>query len=177
MLEQRQSIGPLDAVGTCLSRYAAFRGRARRGEFWWFFAFVVLGTVVFLALDALVFGLDEDDLVTTPLTILFQVATLVPLLAAGWRRMQDTGRPGWLVALPLIVLVVVEVLDALAGLAALGATSASTGDDGSPLPSSPVTTAIAIVGGLAQIGSTALVLFWLTRPSEELPNDYGLVPE
>ena len=75
------------AVTTCLSRYASFSGRGRRSEFWWFYLFVVLVGGVALTLD-LVLGLGF----LYPLTVL---ALLLPILAAGTRRLHDTGRSGW----------------------------------------------------------------------------------
>ncbi|MBR6339050.1 MAG: DUF805 domain-containing protein [Alloprevotella sp.] len=41
-----------DAVKTCFKKYASFKGRARRSEFWWFYLAIyvvnsVLGSILF----------------------------------------------------------------------------------------------------------------------------------
>lgn len=37
----------VEAIGTCLAKYADFEGHASRAEFWWFALFVTLGTTAF----------------------------------------------------------------------------------------------------------------------------------
>ena len=75
------------AVSTCLSQYASFSGRARRSEVWWFYLFAVLVGLGAVLLDAAL-GLGF----LYPLSLL---ALLLPTLAAGTRRLHDTGRSGW----------------------------------------------------------------------------------
>ena len=80
------------AVRTCLAKYADFSGRAARPEFWWF---VLAQFVVGLVLN----------MVLPVLGMLFSLALLIPSLAAGSRRLHDTGRSGWLQLLALIPVV------------------------------------------------------------------------
>jgi uncharacterized membrane protein YhaH (DUF805 family) len=79
------------AVSACLAKYANFQGRATRSEFWWFYWFTVMTAWIATLLEFAV-------------TLLF----LVPMLAAGSRRLHDTGRSGWwqLLMLTLIGLIV-----------------------------------------------------------------------
>src|SRR5690606_36686457 len=96
-------MGIQTSVRTCLARYASFTGRAARPEFWWFFLFVLAGGIAFSFVDASVFGIDPRT--GEPRTVLagiFALATFVPLLSAGWRRMHDTGRSGWYLLLPAL---------------------------------------------------------------------------
>jgi uncharacterized membrane protein YhaH (DUF805 family) len=77
------------AVSTCLSKYATFSGRATRSEFWWFYLFTVL-----LGWGASVVGaitMDGGELMGNLISLIF----LIPILAAGSRRLHDTGRSGW----------------------------------------------------------------------------------
>ena len=80
------------AVKTCLTKYADFNGRAARPEFWWFvLAQFVVGVIL--------------NMVWSPLGALFSLGVLVPSLAAGSRRLHDTGKSGWLQLLGLIPIV------------------------------------------------------------------------
>jgi uncharacterized membrane protein YhaH (DUF805 family) len=76
-----------------LGKYADFKGRARRKEYW---SFMVLVAVLFAAAYAI------ENLLQLrgaqgygPLTIVFQLAVLLPTLAVGVRRLHDIGRSGW----------------------------------------------------------------------------------
>jgi DNA-binding CsgD family transcriptional regulator len=71
-----------EAIRICLRKYADFNGRASRSEFWWFTLFILL---VASALVYLGKAFGE----------VFLIATLLPLLAAGSRRLHDTGKSGW----------------------------------------------------------------------------------
>lgn len=70
------------AIRVCLAKYADFTGRAARSEFWWFALFVALAETGFVYLSE-------------TLGSVFMVATLLPLLAAGARRLRDTGKSAW----------------------------------------------------------------------------------
>ena len=71
-----------ESIRLCLAKYAEFNGRASRSEFWWFTLFVTLVT------SALVY-LSET------LASIFLIAMMLPLLAAGARRLHDIGKSGW----------------------------------------------------------------------------------
>lgn len=101
-------MGFADAVKACLGRYATFRGRARRSEFWWFGLFVALGGIAASVADMLLFGVEpEAPAVLSPL---FSLAMLLPNLAVGVRRLHDTGRTGWWMLVALVPLVGTIVL-------------------------------------------------------------------
>lgn len=92
-----------EAIRVCFVKYADFGGRASRPEFWWFFLFVVL---VGAALEY----------VSLNLTGMFLIAMLLPLLAAGTRRLRDAGKSGWwqlFLLAPVGGIVVVGILWAL----------------------------------------------------------------
>jgi uncharacterized membrane protein YhaH (DUF805 family) len=71
-----------EAIRVCLAKYADFEGRASRAEFWWFALFVLLAASALTYLSEVLGGF-------------FLVLVLLPLLAAGARRLHDTGRSGW----------------------------------------------------------------------------------
>ena len=87
----------LESIKTCLSRYADFKGRAGRPEFWWFvlFQFLVMGVASLLG-----------DVVNG----LAGLALLLPSLAVNARRLHDVGRSGWWLLLWFIPLVGLVVL-------------------------------------------------------------------
>ncbi|MEM6888652.1 MAG: DUF805 domain-containing protein [Pseudomonadota bacterium] len=170
------------AVRTCFAKYFTFSGRATRPEYWWFFLFCILGGFVCGFLDFILFGAGtyESEITDTsvsasaeadgPLATVFGLATLIPTLSAGWRRMHDTGRSGLYLLYPLI---------AMAGLAAF--VSAFAGFEN--LIEGNIEALMA--GGLGIVLIIALiivalspfiVLFWLTRPSQQGENQYGPNP-
>ena len=77
------------AVKTCFKKYGDFDGRAARPEFWWFALALFVASVILNA-------------VLPALGWIFTLATLVPSLSAGARRLHDTGKTGWLQLLWLI---------------------------------------------------------------------------
>jgi uncharacterized membrane protein YhaH (DUF805 family) len=88
------------AVRTCFQKYATISGRARRSEYWWFALFLLIGNVVLNGVDAILFGGD-----TQLLSAIFSLATIVPSVCAGGRRLHDTGRSAWWLLIGLIPLV------------------------------------------------------------------------
>lgn len=75
------------AVKTCLQKYATFKGRASRAEYWYFYLFFFLVSLVASVLDTI---LEMNAFLT-----IAQLALLLPSLAAATRRLHDIGRSGW----------------------------------------------------------------------------------
>ena len=105
----RPQMGFLEAVKTCLKKYADFKGRARRSEFWWFVLFLLIVYVAGSFVAGLiatglasVTGLDASRIAIV-LTGLLMLAFLIPFLAVLTRRLHDTGRGGWWVALFAVI--------------------------------------------------------------------------
>jgi hypothetical protein len=80
------------AVRTVLQKYADFKGRASRSEFWWWLLFYYIGAILFLIL-------------IPRLSFLWNIAFLIPNLAVGVRRMHDSDHSGWWVICPFVNLV------------------------------------------------------------------------
>lgn len=96
-----------DAIKTCFSKYAEFNGTAKRPEFWWFVLFIFLVSAA-------------TSLISPVLSGLFSLATLLPSIAAGTRRLHDTGRSGcWQLIgfIPLVGWIVLIVFMAQEGKA------------------------------------------------------------
>jgi uncharacterized membrane protein YhaH (DUF805 family) len=103
----------------CLRNYTKFTGRASRREFWSFYLLFFLTYIILALLDSLL-GKFSWEKGMGPLSGIFALATVVPSLAAGARRLHDTGRSGWwqiLYPVPLVGFVIVMVLLAWRGQA------------------------------------------------------------
>ncbi|MCK9380404.1 MAG: DUF805 domain-containing protein [Sulfuritalea sp.] len=81
-----------ESIKTCLSKYAAFDGRAARSEFWWWFLFTFLASAA-------------AGIVSETLSALFSLAVLLPSLAVGARRLHDTDRSAWFLLLWFIPII------------------------------------------------------------------------
>lgn len=96
-----------EAIKSCFTKYAEFRGRASRPEFWWFVLFyylvILVPLVPWIAIDAssvnqASFGEPASSTALGVFGVLVGVAflaLLIPYLAAGVRRLHDTGKSGW----------------------------------------------------------------------------------
>jgi uncharacterized membrane protein YhaH (DUF805 family) len=91
-----------EAVASCFRNYANARGRAARPEFWYFFLFMALVFLGFLALLAAAGGFSgtRRDAVPGTAVLVAGIFTLVwlglllPYLMVLIRRLHDTGRSG-----------------------------------------------------------------------------------
>jgi uncharacterized membrane protein YhaH (DUF805 family) len=93
-----------DAVRSCLQQYVGFSGRARRSEYWWFFLFNVLVSIVASILDS-VLGTMSDDTNVGLIGSIAGLALLLPSIAVGIRRLHDTSRSGWWILIGLVPIV------------------------------------------------------------------------
>lgn len=84
------------AVRLFFKNYAVFNGRASRSEFWWV---VLLNILVGAVLGGINGGMGGST--TNPstlysvLSLVWELATLVPRIALGVRRLHDTNRSGF----------------------------------------------------------------------------------
>ena len=81
-----------DTIGMSLSKYFDFKGRATRKEFWTFYFFTLI--VIFLA------GIVEGLLGVTGISNLALLASMIPSISCGVRRMHDVGKSGWFIIVP-----------------------------------------------------------------------------
>jgi len=128
-----------EALKTCFKKYATFKGRARRSEFWWF---SVLGWLLSIASYAVVFWkmtkLDEvqaqvsevmfDEEKLQALTAqaesydstfflliaiigIISLLLLLPSLGVAVRRLHDVGKSGW-----LLIGMIIPVVNIVVGI-------------------------------------------------------------
>jgi uncharacterized membrane protein YhaH (DUF805 family) len=78
---------------TVIKKYAVFRGRARRSEYW---LWVLINTIVTYALTVVDMFMGAGKVGRFGLlSSLYYLALLMPTLAVAVRRFHDTGRSGW----------------------------------------------------------------------------------
>jgi uncharacterized membrane protein YhaH (DUF805 family) len=171
-------VGFGDAIRTCLRKYVTFSGRASRPEYWWFVLFTFLGSAAAGILDAGLFGTGRVEtgpgtfVVESegPISGLFSLFVLLPSFSAGWRRMHDTGRSGVYLLYPVLVIFGIGAFVSLTS----GLDPVLSGDvERIAQGASGAVVAIAVVVLLL---SPLIVLWWLTRPSQPGPNQYGPNP-
>lgn len=162
------------AILTCLRKYVTFSGRASRSEYWWFFLFVFLGSLVLGFVDSVIFGTTMVETApgrvslqsNGPLASLFALAMVLPALAVGWRRMHDSDRSGFFLLYPLIAaLGIATAFSFFGGLGAL---------NGGAL--SGLAMLVLLPAMIVAVLSPLLVLWWLTRPGTPGTNAFGLNP-
>ena len=79
-----------EAVESALkNNYCNFDGRASRSQYWWFYLFQIIVSVVLYCLSPIL-----GSSVTT-LATLINLALLLPALGLCFRRLHDTGKSGW----------------------------------------------------------------------------------
>jgi uncharacterized membrane protein YhaH (DUF805 family) len=95
-------MGFVDAIKSGFNNYVNFQGRARRSEYWFWVLFTFLLSIVASIIDG-VLGIYL-------LAGLAMLATILPSIAVGVRRLHDTGRSGFWLFIALIPLVGAIVL-------------------------------------------------------------------
>jgi uncharacterized membrane protein YhaH (DUF805 family) len=86
------------AVKRYWAKYAVFTGRASRSEYWW----PVLANVV---ISTVLYGLGSASKFFLILYFLFFLASVVPSIAVGIRRLHDINKSGWwwlIVLIPIV---------------------------------------------------------------------------
>ncbi|WP_422058671.1 DUF805 domain-containing protein [Sphingomonas sp.] len=159
-------------------RYFDFSGRSRRKEYWMYTLFVVIVSIVLAIVDSAL-GLDGgatgDADMTGPASAarggllgnIFALATLIPSLAVGVRRLHDLDRSGWWILLPLGPILVGAVLLGIGMVQSLG------GMDGGM-------SSMVILGGIALLGGficSIVLLVWYCTPGTSGPNRFGEDPK
>ena len=155
------------AVKSGFQNALKFSGRSRRPEYWWFFLFVFAGAFVIGLLEALLFRGGSQVL-----TRLFQLVVLLPFLAVAWRRLQDTGRPGWWVLIPSVIVVVSSLYAGSVSRQMMG----RMGDMTQMPMMTGAQSGLILVMTLLQIVAGVVIIWWMTRPSQRGPNAYGPEP-
>ena len=133
-----------------LKKYADFKGRASRAEFWYFFFFVIIVQVAASFLGLLLGGLGSMAFSSLVLLLLF-----VPQLAVAVRRLHDVSRSGKELIVPLVMLFVLPLVVMFGGILSK-------------------IVALGYVGVLLLVFANLLLLF--LKKGSRVPNRYGASP-
>jgi len=80
-------------------KYAVFKGRARRAEYWWFFLFYTVFSIVAPFLDSI---LNSYILGNTGIfELIWTLGSFLPTLSITIRRIHDSDRSGWFYLVPI----------------------------------------------------------------------------
>lgn len=151
------------AISTVFSKYATFRGRARRSEYWYFFLFSILVGMVSGVIDSAVF---HSSYPIQPITNLLSLALFLPSLAVTVRRMHDTGWSGWwLGGFYIFAVIAVAVIFSALGSYTTHAMSDTTFG------------AICLLFGLITIGYGIWLFVLMVLDGHRGPNQYGPDPK
>lgn len=95
-------MGFIKAVKNAFKNYANFRGRTSRSEFWWFVLFMVAASVAILIITEVGISTSADPQlwntlaqVGTIMTLVWFLATILPVSAIWFRRLHDSNKSGW----------------------------------------------------------------------------------
>ena len=182
------------AIRTCLRRYADFRGRAPRTEFWWWWlgCGLVAGMMNLLQaalIASVAFEWWPEDwgfgpwallvFVVAQLGRIVNIAMILPSLAVTSRRLHDIGRSGWWQILwwppASLALVLGVALFLFYGPFGLMGLEDSFSRDAAPWVLRtliPAFIALAIVAAATFIMTVA----WLSRQGQPVPNRFGPNP-
>jgi uncharacterized membrane protein YhaH (DUF805 family) len=104
----------------CLvDNYANFSGRASRSEYWYYVLFIVavrIAIALFFGVAMIIIGKGAANTLSNFFEGIFTLATIVPSIAVGVRRLHDINKSGWLTLIGLIPILGAIVLIVLASM-------------------------------------------------------------
>ena len=163
--------GFFGSIEICVKKYADFKGRAPRSEFWWWMLFQMLigGALGTLVLPQLMqqIAANANHVPGTPPVLmnipamkfiwLYDIAVFLPNLAVQVRRLHDVNRTGWWAAAPFVVIPAVFVITLVTAVI-IGV--ASSGGGVQPAPGAGLSSGNAIIIGIITLVISLLYLAW-----------------
>ncbi len=107
------NIGFGQAIAICFGKYAEFRGRAGRPEYWFWVLFQVLFAIALTIVDLVLF-----DVLDRGFSAVVSLSLFLPGLAVTVRRLHDIDYSGWwtlIFAVPVIGAIILIILTCLRG--------------------------------------------------------------
>ncbi|OEU65793.1 MAG: hypothetical protein BA863_10005 [Desulfovibrio sp. S3730MH75] len=96
----------VEAIRTCLRKYATFSGKAGRSEFWYWVLFLWVLCLVAFQIDKALAGDVQNVMASGKMTItnIVNLILFLPTVAVSVRRLHDVNRSGWWFLLTFTVL-------------------------------------------------------------------------
>ena len=102
----------MQAVQSVYRNYVTFSGRAARSEYWWFFLFSIMVSILIGIIESSL-GLGQGTVTSGDggisanyaggiLSGLWGLGNFLPSLAVAVRRLHDTDRSGWWVLIAIV---------------------------------------------------------------------------
>jgi uncharacterized membrane protein YhaH (DUF805 family) len=85
-----------NAVSAGFARYADFKGRSTRSEYWYWYLF----TIIAISLSGILDNYISKG--NSYLSSILEMVIFLPTIAVGIRRLHDSGRRGWWLLLPIV---------------------------------------------------------------------------
>ena len=145
-------------------KYATFKGRASRGEFWWWvlctFIIQIAFAVIFAVLGAIIDSNTANGMKSFVNTI-WTLATIVPSLALSVRRLHDTNKAGTtlviLYAIDFIGGVLLSVGLVMTGLGAISVISGGSSSTGA------AGILLLIIGFIACLATSIVIIVFMAK--------------
>ncbi len=92
-----------ESLSICWMKYADFKGRARRSEYWWWclLCFIICTVTRFI---------DQILSLGHIVTMIAWLILVIPSMAVGTRRLHDTGRSGWWIVAEFVMAVIMWIM-------------------------------------------------------------------
>lgn len=97
-------------LDTVKNRFADFKGRSTRSEYWYFVLFALLISIVLRVIDTFMInpmmGMTPEEATKGGILItVFALAMLLPQIGVGVRRLHDVGMSGWWYLIALVPII------------------------------------------------------------------------
>ena len=83
----------IESIQTCFKKFADFKGRASKSEFWFFVLFEV---IYFVVAGFLLGAIGADDETINLAVLILYIPILIPGVAVTARRIHDFNQSGWM---------------------------------------------------------------------------------
>ena len=157
-----------EAIARFFKKYATFRGRASRGEFWWWilanFLIVFAANAVFSLLSS-ISGSNAISAIGDSVIAIWELATIVPTIALAVRRLHDINKRGTVLVIIYAVQIVATIVTSIGvvllfgGIIDVGMNGGSSGIFGGGL-------AMTLFGSIALLATSIVYIVFMAKRSD-----------
>lgn len=104
----------IEAVISVFYKYFSFEGRAVRSEYWYFYLFTWIVSLLLIIPDAMLAGMTLEDYLQSSdggkLTVGWSIFTVIPFFTVAVRRLHDIGKSGGWVLIPFTIIGIIPFI-------------------------------------------------------------------